>query len=285
MFSVGVIYSTKNFLDHIQETSLTPKEFEDSFAIFNYSDPEKVLELSFHCRWVFISPKGIIQLTDRGNEIVSFDLSEALFLQLEDMIYTFNPQWASLLPKGREETKNFLPKNVLQCFNDANLFGTINDNIIKCWDRLALAYRNYNHQKLLESGRDGEKLSVLYEEKRTKTKPLWQSIESNLSGFDILSKVDENDLNPLRIEVKSTVSKMKYASFHISKNEWKVSQVSDNYIFHLWDLKNKTLYITQKSIIEPHIPNDNGNGDWREVKIPFKDIVEHGEIIESSEFL
>jgi Protein NO VEIN, C-terminal len=285
MFTVSIIYSTKEFLDYIRETLISSKMFEESFRIFNYTDSELVLDLAFHCKWAKISSNGVITLTERGLEISKLDLTDALLLQLEDMIFTFNPHWAALLPKGRKETKNFLPKDVLQCFKESGLFGELDSIIIGAWDRLAMAYRNYHQENLLITGRKGEELSLEYERKRTNSSPIWQAVESNLSGYDILSKLSESDPGLLKIEVKSTTSRIGYASFHISKNEWKTSEVSNNYIFHLWDLREGLLYIIDKDIISKHIPTDNGSGDWREVMVPFQDVISYGHVIKQEEVI
>ncbi len=273
MFSVSVIYSTKDFLSQVNSSSLTPQIFESAFRRFSYSEPEKILELSFSCGWIKLKPSGEIVLTSRGEEINCLDYLESLVLQLEDMIFCYNPEWAALLPKGREETKHFLPQNVLQCFKEAKLFGEINERIIGIWDKFSIAYRKYHQQKLLEIGRQGEYLSLQYEQERTGTKPMWQSIESNLSGYDILSVIERESSTKIKIEVKSTSSQIDYATFYLSKNEWETAELSQNYIFHLWELTNKKLYVVNKEIIGGHVPSDSGFGDWREVRIPFKNVI------------
>lgn len=275
MFSVGHIYSTHDFLKLLEESEISPESFKISFNKFRYSNPEKIIDLSFKCGWILIDKTGNIKLSNKGISIAKLDYKEALLHQLCDMIHVYNPSWASVIPKGREETKHFLPTEVYQCFSEAGLFGQFDDKLIQMWDNIALAYRNFNHKKLLYIGRKGEKLSFNYEKQRTNTNPIWQSLESNLSGFDILSVVSEKKNDKLRIEVKSTESKLDYARLYITQNEWETALSSRQYIFHLWLLNpSPKLYIIEKDIVEAHIPQNKNDGCWQNVMIPFKSLIE-----------
>ena len=279
MFSVGIIYSSKDFLKFIIEKSIKSDEFEAAFQKYKYASPSTILELCFKCGWLSFKTDGLVIPTERGKSIAEQSYTDALLAQLEDMIKTYNPSWASLIPKGREETRHFLPDNVKQCFKEAGLFGEISQNLIVFWDKLSLAYRNINNEKLLEIGRKGETLSLEFEKIRTGKQPIWQSIESNLSGYDIISSTDSEDSRQLLIEVKSTESNINYANFYISRNEWFTALSSNNYIFHFWHLgKSKnTLYVGDIKCMENHIAIDQKDGEWQSVKIPFKSVLEHCE--------
>ncbi|MBN8651421.1 MAG: DUF3883 domain-containing protein [Cytophagales bacterium] len=153
---------------------------------------------------VGLTQSGQIELSARGKEIITFGYQQALLLQLEDLILNFNPVWASILLRGRTEAKNFLPPDALQCFKECGLFGKLTDDIVKFWDKLTLAYRNYTQKKLTEIGRIGEKLSFDYEKTRTGFEPVWQAVESNIAGYDLLSILSSDNSAKLQIEVKST---------------------------------------------------------------------------------
>jgi hypothetical protein len=221
-----------------------------------------------------LTQSGQIELSERGNEISNNEYQPALLLQLEDLISNFNPVWASIIPKGRSEAKNFLPQDALQCFKECGLFGKLTDELIRFWDKLALAYRNYSQIRMTEIGRAGEKLSYEYERNRTGHDPVWQSVESNLSGFDLLSIVKKMDDQKLKIEVKATTSNLNYAKIHISKNEWETALSSINYIFHLWHINDTPkLYTATLEEIRKHIPIDSGEGNWESVELPFKALI------------
>lgn len=274
MFSVGLLYSCRDFLSLNAEIGMSPDAFKRYFISFKYSTAEQILEVSFKCGWAKVTQEGNMKLTDRGKIISQLDYKSALMYQLEDMILNYSPQWASILTKGRTEAKCFLPQDVCQCFREAGLFGEISDSLIEFWDRLALAYRNYTNKKMLEIGRTGERLSFDYEFNRTGKIPLWQAIESNISGFDLLSVLDSSSNQKLQIEVKASTSDHEYAKIHISKHEWNTAVSSLNYVFHLWNLwKMPTLNVVTVKKMSDHIPYNNGEGEWESVEIPFKVLI------------
>lgn len=274
MFSVGLLYSVRDFLKLNSVSGMLPETFESFFKNFKYSTSEKILTVSLKCGWAKVNQLGIIELTERGKVISTMEYQTALLVQLEDLILNFNPTWASLLLKGRSEAKNFLPPDALQCFKECGLFGELTDELIKFWDKLSLAYRNFSQIKMTEIGRTGEKLSFDHEFSRTGRSPLWQAVESNLAGFDLLSVVDANNMQKLKIEVKTSTSNIDYAKFHITKNEWNTALASINYVFHLWHIeKNPTLYIVSINQINHHVPSDKGDGDWESVEIPFLSVI------------
>ncbi len=271
MFSVGLLYSTLDFLKLIPSSGLTQDVFKNHFQFFKYSTSDKILEVSFKCGWSKLTQFGEIELTQRGAELSQMDYRSALVHQLEDMILSFNPVWASVILRGRTEAKNFLPPDAHQCFKESGLFEKLNDNIVMIWDRLAMAYRSYTNKKLLEIGREGERLSILHERDRTGSEPIWQALESNNSGFDLLSIVSRGNTKRLKIEVKSTSSDANYAKFHLSRNEWQTAVNSEHYVFHLWSLNGETplLKCISVSDVMKHMPTNQGNGRWESVEIPF----------------
>lgn len=271
MFSVGLLYSCRDFLRLNFEAGMSPDEFKQYFQRFKYSTADNILLVSFKCAWIKLTKDGTIRLTDRGREISNNEYKGALLIQLEDLILSFNPAWSSILQKGRTEAKNFLPLEVRQCFDEAGLFENITDELIRIWDNLSLASRNYTQKKKTEIGRIGEKLSFDFEHNRTGQTPIWQSFESNLSGFDLLSVKNASTSEKLQIEVKSSTAPLVYAKLHLSRNEWDTAINSLNYIFHLWLIgtQNELFSISVQKMAE-HIPKDSNKGRWELVEVPFK---------------
>ena len=214
---------------------------------------------------------GNLEITERGKLILQYnDPENALRLQVGHLIESLIPSWIPLLCRGRSEAGKYLPTDVLQCFREAGLFDGTSDEIVTWWDRYSKISRKTNKDNNVEIGRRGEKLSVEYERKRANREPIWQSIESNLSGFDILSTIDEQNQTRLQIEVKTSNSTIDVANFFLSKNEWDVATTSTNYIFHLWSLQPKpTLQIVMVDQVEKHVPDNNGYGKWQKVSVPF----------------
>ncbi|WP_224483471.1 DUF3883 domain-containing protein [Robertkochia aurantiaca] len=274
MFSVSTIYSAKDFLSLVQHNDLTTNQFLESFKRYRHESAEIILKLVTECGWIHLNSNGRIILSEKGFNIAQKNYKSALQVQLEQMINIYKPDWASVIPRGRNEAIRFLPANPKQCFKEAGLMDDMSDELIKIWDRLSLSSRNYTNHQLLEIGREGEKLSVQYERQRTGKKPFWQAIESNLVGYDLLSCVDSDNETPLLIEVKSSTSKLKHALFYLTKNEWRVAKRSENYIFHLWILGSDIQhFIVPFKKIEKHVPSNNGGGEWESVRIPFQSVI------------
>ena len=64
------------------------------------------------------------------------------------------------------------------------------------------------------------------------------SIDSNLAGYDIKSRVSEDSSDILLIEVKASTYALGQAVFHVTSHEWNVALTSRAYVFHLWCLSN-----------------------------------------------
>jgi hypothetical protein len=99
--------------------------------------------------------------------------------------------------------------------------------------------------------------------------PVWQGLDDNFAGYDILSYEREGDgvCNKL-IEVKSTIASP--PRFIVTRNEWEKAMTSERYIFHIWDMTKSpaVLYIKTTEEVKPHIPNDNEKGEWKTAQIP-----------------
>lgn len=272
MFSVGILYSAQEFLRFIKDNPKIDLNFSSQLNTFMLSSPKVILEVSQNCEWIQLNTDGYLVVTEKGEKISS-ESSELLALraQIGDLIENEVPTWLPLLARGRAEAKQYLPPDVVQCFTEAGLFSNeITDTIISWWDRYSKISRKSSKDNKLEIGRLGEKYSLNYERHRTKHEPIWQGFESNLSGFDILSRIDQSDSTPLRIEVKTSFAYIDNAVLYITKNEWYVAQNSPNYILHLWLLLPKPkMKIVSVCELEKHIPINNGSGLWESTSIPY----------------
>lgn len=270
-FSVGILYSVQNFLKFINETPLKATDFSTSFIRYELTSPQIVLEVAESCNWIQLDTEGNLSITEKGFEILNQkDMLYALRVQLKHLIELMKPPWAYLIHKGRKEAFQFFPPEVKQCFKEAELINSYSKDVIEWWDILALSVRGMEQETKLEVGRTGEMLSFLYEKNRINKDPVWQSIESNLSGFDILSNISSRNSTPLLIEVKASTYTSGFFSFYLTRNEWNVAETAENYRFHLWILGDTPeLFIIDKNDIVNHIPEDHGNGHWENVKITF----------------
>jgi hypothetical protein len=254
--------------------SLTSSGLTEIFRGAWVAPVSEILDLSMRCGWTVTHPACHLVPSDRGREIIEEkDFQTRLRMQLADYVYSFRPPWSMLIPKGRTETLSCLDVDSLQCFREAGLAAPApTPDIVRWWDSLAMHSRGRKADILLEIGRKGEQLSIRYEARRTGKTPKWQAIESNLSGYDLISIVSAENPSPLLVEVKGTTEDVEKGSFHLSRNEWDVACATRSYCFHIWaklDSENPVLAVLAHTEVESHVPLDAGEGAWREVLIPY----------------
>jgi len=271
-FSVGVLYSAHEFTSYVADNEIDIEEFKGAFKRFSLAKPEDILSVSIKCNWIDFHPDGLCRVTVQGKELLEQKSAEdVLRVQICDLIHADEPPWAAKIPHGRQEAQKALPNDVSQCFKEAGLLSGWDEDIIQWWDRLSIATRGNKSKELLITGRRAERLTVEYEEGRTGSKPHWQSIESNFSGYDVLSCVSKTDATPRKIEVKGTSLSKKQAYFTVSYNEWRTAEKSEDYRFHLWCLKGEKAELIDVSWqeVQEHIPLNQGGGKWETARIAF----------------
>lgn len=271
MFHVGVLYSAQEFLEFVNSTPNIGVRFPDHFKVFSVASPTAIIEVSQKCEWVKLNMTGGLEVTDKGRQILNCNQAEiALRVQVGHLIESVLPPWIPLLSRGRLEAEKYLPLDSAQCMREAGLFGDLSDDIINWWDTYSKVSRRSIKDTKLQVGRKGEKMSLQYERDRTRREPRWEAMESNLSGFDILSTVSEDDPTLLRIEVKTSNSTLETATFYVTKNEWQVATTAKQYLFHLWTLQPKpSLIKAEVAQVANHIPTNQCDGEWENVSIPF----------------
>lgn len=190
---------------------------------------------------------------------------------IEAIIIARSPFWIRLAPAGRNHVLQAMGINGTQCLRSAGLLGS-DACATDWWDTLASVNRGERDARLLAQGREGERLSLAYENARLRREgisrdPIWVAIDDNTVGYDILSYTwhDGDEINRL-IEVKTTQADP--PRMIISRNEWKTAeQYGAALEFHLWNLNTGALIIYTVEDIKVHIPTDNGQGKWESVEI------------------
>ena len=174
-FSVGLLYSSQELLKYIITNSLKVNEFIDKFpnySLFGESSSEKVLEICQEANWININSQGQILLSESARIIIdSKDYKEMLRNQIKSIILISHPTWSKLIPFGRKHTLDYLPDEIYECFDHADLTKGYDEEIIKWWDILSIAVRGLQNDLNLTTGRLGEELSIRYELERTKCIP------------------------------------------------------------------------------------------------------------------
>jgi len=271
-FSVGVLYSAVDFLTLLDRAPISVRDFRASFERFSVANANEVLKVSQECCWIELNVDGYIYATEHGKRLLGHtDYKLPLRMQICDLIAVYQPSWAKRMRNGRAEVAKYLADDVSQCFRDAGLLGTWAPDIISWWDELAQTANARSSAELLAIGRKAEQLTIEHEEYRTGCKPKWQALESNFSGYDVLSRLSGADGARLMIEVKGTTQKKRDAYFYLTKNEWIVAEQAENYQFHLWLLSYEPAILIKvdKDLVKRHMPENQGKGTWENVRIPF----------------
>jgi len=268
--SPGIIYSSFYMLQHLRQYSSSETEILSEYRQIYDENTIDVIEIAECCGLIKRS-SGELLITEKGFEYLAAGYEQSYRDILYDYILSIRPSWAGLVTRGRQECFNYLGIDERTCLFDAGLLENPPGlEVIKWWDKLTSELRGDKYSDQVEIGRSGEYLSVLYETRRTKCMPIWQAIESNLSGYDVLSRKSVTEDKPLLIEVKASSDNIENAYAHISTNEWHTAINSETYEFHFWILgKNNSLAVLNQELIKPHIPANYGKGEWESVKIPF----------------
>lgn len=237
------------------------------------------LQLAHQCEWLLVIDESTYKLTSYGERLLSsfydMQISENLYREiLFHYIVTCKPIWARRIPYGRNEAYRIMSDEEQACIRKAGLMkDPVSRDEVDWWDALAEIQRaEIEHQKD-DVGREGEELTIEYEKSRTKANPIWESVNSNLAGFDIISQVSSADASQILIEVKSSSKTLDSASFFVTHHEWDFASSGYNknrYYFYLWLLGSTNhLAIVPSSEIKKHIPLESGQGEWSETIIPF----------------
>lgn len=269
--SVDVIWSSHALLKRISEYSIRTAE---DIYIKNLSpvSVDTLMDLAVTCRWIARN-NDLFVLSKQGQTLVNTkEFSERAKIILSDYICYVTPAWARRIPYGRQEAFIFMTKDEQACFYEAGLMDENPGNtVIGWWDQISSFLRRIEEDRKIEIGRKGEQLTILYEQKRTGRDPQWISLDSNLSGYDVISQQTQDDPSALLIEVKSSEKSIATADFFVSVNEWHTASNTEKYKFYLWCFYGgkKQLAIIQPRQLFQYIPTNNKSGKWQMVRIPF----------------
>lgn len=217
--------------------------------------------------------RGGLQLLQRLDASLDWKLTkDSLRLFIREWVKLTQPRWLRLVPYGREKLRGALGNDQAQCFREAGLFDEVPDGgALEWWDCLADLMRGAADAEKMKRARHAERLSLKYELSRLKClgiyrAPRWVALEDNSLGYDILSyDLEPEGLVVTRlVEVKSRLSD----AIFITRNEWEnVSGAAQRSVIHVWDLPEERLREYRVQDVAPHIPLDQGEGAWQDVRI------------------
>ena len=252
---------------------------------------DAALTFSQQCKWI-LEENEYFSLTEHGQDIVgSFNgmlIDPSLWRKiLAIYIENCQPVWAKRIPYGRKEAYLIMNIEEQRCFIEADLMDSTSSDVVKWWDTIAERERVKKNSSLLDTGREGERFTLLFERQRTGIVPDWISIDSNLSGYDILSQSANDSNDKILIEVKSSYKPIEDAVCVVTRHEWETAQRNNNvnrYYFYVWKLSasKNLLAIVDVKRMKQYIPVDSSDGKWQEVTIPFsafEDLFSHITIV------
>jgi hypothetical protein len=282
--SVGTLYALQDLFTEFSTRTFVTNNFL-TLSKYGGSTPEAIHAAGKLFGWI-TDIEGNIAPTVKGRDIHGGnDRALTLRRQLADIIQSHRPPWAAILTAGRKEAKINLPDVISQCLDEAMLLDTTDEEIVNWWDQCAGIMRGEKAANSLIVGRRGERLSLRYETDRTGQPARWQAIESNRSGYDVLSVQDRGSPIPLKIEVKASSRKFKEAEINITTNEWQTALAAPgSYIFHVWVLgangnQPPALFVLSTETIAAHIPQNSGSGKWTNSAIPVRELANFSDAI------
>ena len=263
-------YGCFNLLPILEQQNLKSQEL----ASLNFGPIKtaKIIDHAVSLDWIKENDNGFVTLTEHGKFCHSLsDTKRKLRYLLKNYFLRRHDPWLQLAKRGRSHVLLHAPPEILQLFHEAELAIHSDQDTINFWDELAALMREGKNKKNLETGRIGERLTILFETQRTGFVPDWMALESNDYGYDVLTRHSKADKTPLKIETKCSLSPISSAKFHLTRFEWKTAERSKNYNFHIWDAseKIKKLAILTVSEVARHIPMNQNGGSWEIVEIPF----------------
>lgn len=216
---------------------------------------------------------GGLSLLQKLDPSLDWQLTQdRLRLFVFEWVKMIQPPWLRLVPYGRGKLRGALHDDQTQCFRQAGLFDEMPDaDALDWWDRLADLMRSATDSERMKRARHAERLSLKFEIDRLKhldvsQRPRWVALEDNSLGYDILSyDLDSEGRVVTRlVEVKSKLSD----EIFITRNEWEnASGAAQRSVIHVWDLPEERLREYRVYEVAPHIPLDQGDGAWQDVRI------------------
>jgi hypothetical protein len=273
MWHVGILYRACDFLALIAKTPLGIDEITIHFpTTYHGVKTNELINVLYDGHWVSKDENGRISPSKDGQDLLQLPTSKAkLRAQVQRFLEILRPAWGALTAQGRQVFQDYAPLEVVQCFREAGVLDSLDDEAIVWWDRIAAQYRHEQEMQRVLIGRKGEKKSYHYELNRTGNTPYWIALQYEGAGYDIRSQLSDIDKSPLLIEVKTTSDIWERGKFYLSRHEWNVLSNSNHALIHLWSLTKRSEQLALVPVYElvEHIPKEKGSGQWDVMILPF----------------
>lgn len=288
LISISIFWEAQQFLRIINEGKVLYSDLENSYlkrqASLTLIELEKVIDFCSRSGQIILENDKILP-TQLGKDILKKIPSNnssvpAARIQFLSYIREFRPFWATSLTKGRKKSMTYVPEIIRDIFEQLQLYDSnkvlTDKEVVSWWDEISTALYSSAQANNIKVGRIGERLSMLYEEYRTGSSPVWVALEDNSAGYDLYSVQSNTDETSMCVEVKTCSSKD--SNVHISKNEWRTadSKPPSAYVFHIWDISSintPLLHIISPNVFKSHVPKNSGIGEWNDCVFKYPAIV------------
>lgn len=190
---------------------------------------------------------------------------------IKAILIKHQPAWSKTMRIGRKRFVRELNTNDQDVFVAAGLMkDPPSTDVVNWWDDVTGHARLISDLEKMKQARAAELLTIKHERMRLKSEGIereikWLGLDDNFAGYDVLSyeKSGHGTINNRMIEVKSTTNSP--LKFWVTRNEWNQAEKADDaYLFHIWDMAKDppNLYVRSVADVAPHIPSDNGKGEW-----------------------
>lgn len=272
MWRVGHLYRIIDLMEAISDKPIARPTLLGDFPLYRGVDTRSLLELGFLCKWLQTGEQELVALTPQAQQLIGLN-GPVLRLrsQLRTLVDVLDPPWAAAMVQGRQAFAKYAPPEAVQCFREAGVLTSTDEDVIAWWDSIAARFRNDRGERNMETGRKGERLSCLYERSRTGKEPLWIALEFEGTGYDVLSQVSADIVLPLSIEVKASTEVWENARFYLTRNEWDYLSAQTHAALHLWSITGGVtrLAVVPVAEVAEHLSKDQGTGKWKLLECPF----------------
>lgn len=271
VLSPGVAYGCFELL-HLLSQAPMPVTAARTLGKLGVVSAKRVTDCSLLLGWTEVNDAGLLAPTLRGQSVSAMPRTEERLRQsLMDLVSATDPPWVQNARFGRRRVLQYAPPEIAQICQEAGLADASTPEVVAFWDALAARARGLHDVRLNETGRDGERLTLRYEEIRTGRAPRWVALDSNEDGYDVLSSLNAENRAPVCIEVKAS-QLGRHGSFYLTRHEWESAESFLHFQMHLWDLSglHPRLAVLDIGSVASHLPSDCGAGRWDVTCVPFR---------------
>lgn len=271
------ITSLIKLLDLFQTENSYSRNHMDGHIRF-VNGTQNSVDLGHHLQFFCVTDDSV-EITKRGRELSDLSCTAQRRRRILFEIAKHEDVFLSVLVNTRLSRIRDIRRNYQQLLRDAKLLPPLDSDAKKWWIILRCYLREVRNSdqdltRLAQIGLRGEELSIEYEKRRLREREGIEHTSVDVGdgeGYDILSFVDEDSRDRLRIEVKASVQDIGTAIIHLTRNEWDKAQMFGPHEFHLWpnvdNPAGEPIIVSVEQMAE-HMPELQGMGRWDKVNIP-----------------